>query len=233
MPKRAPTEPKSSAVDAKRQTRRGKERTAEVLHAATELFLENGYERTSLDEIVQRSGGSKSHLYGAFGGKEPLLLAVVAALCDEVQLPVSSLVLTVTDVEKGLTELVRALITMLHGKRHLALQRLVFSEGARFPEVGELWFERGPKTTRRVFRRYIKNCMKAGTLRAGDAGLIAYQFEDLLSGHLLDCHWLSIGRAPKKREIAEVARAAVQLMLCAYGMPAEAGTGANPRKATD
>jgi AcrR family transcriptional regulator len=55
---------------APRQTRRGKQRCEGILRTAADLFLEKGYEKTGVDEIIQRAGGSKTHIYREFGGKE-------------------------------------------------------------------------------------------------------------------------------------------------------------------
>lgn len=41
------------------------------------LFIEKGFERTTLAEVVERAGGSLSTLYKLFGGKAGLLTAVV------------------------------------------------------------------------------------------------------------------------------------------------------------
>lgn len=49
-----------------------------VLNAGFELFLEKGYNDTSLNDIVERSGGSLSTIYKYFKNKEGLFKAIVA-----------------------------------------------------------------------------------------------------------------------------------------------------------
>src|SRR3546814_11345443 len=61
-------------------------RQSAILDAAESLFLEQGYERTSLAEIVKRSGGSLATLYELFGNKQGLLRAIATRWCDEVML---------------------------------------------------------------------------------------------------------------------------------------------------
>lgn len=51
-------------------------RQSAILDAAESLFLEQGYDRTSLAEIVKRSGGSLATLYELFGNKQGLLHAI-------------------------------------------------------------------------------------------------------------------------------------------------------------
>lgn len=52
---------------------------ADVLHAAMRLFWRKGYEATSLAELLDATGLSKSSLYSSFGGKHDLLLAAFDA----------------------------------------------------------------------------------------------------------------------------------------------------------
>lgn len=57
-----------------------------ILDAAEALFIEQGYDRTSLAEIVRRSGGSLATLYELFGNKQGLLHAIAIRWRDETML---------------------------------------------------------------------------------------------------------------------------------------------------
>ena len=48
-----------------------------IVDAARSLFAEQGYERTTLKDIVDRAGGSLATVYKVFGNKDGLLEAVV------------------------------------------------------------------------------------------------------------------------------------------------------------
>lgn len=48
-----------------------------MIETAASLFLKVGYTYTSMDEVVQQSGVSKSNVYYHFSSKEELLLAVI------------------------------------------------------------------------------------------------------------------------------------------------------------
>ena len=65
------------------QSARGKARLARMLAAATELFLRDGYEQTSIDAILVQSGGSKATLYAYFPTKEDLFRAVIDGVLVE------------------------------------------------------------------------------------------------------------------------------------------------------
>jgi TetR/AcrR family transcriptional regulator, mexJK operon transcriptional repressor len=200
-----------------RQTRRGIQRSEGIIRAASNLFLEKGYEGSSMEEIIQRSGGSKSHIYREFGGKDGLFLASVKFLCDEVQLSIETVDVSALSVKAGLKKLALSLVQVLLTERHLALQRLVFAEGQRFHKAGEIWFERGPQMTHRIFSRYFESCMRARLLRRADPMLAASLFCDMLSGHILDRAWLGIGRRPSRAEAKRTINAAVDVFLNGYG----------------
>jgi AcrR family transcriptional regulator len=55
---------------------RGKQRVAELIDAAAELFAEKGYEATTMTEIAQRAGAAIGSLYQFFPSKEALAEAL-------------------------------------------------------------------------------------------------------------------------------------------------------------
>lgn len=64
---------------ARRNSRNTRSR---IVSAAWELFYENGYDDTTVDDIVERSGTSKGSFYHYFAGKDALLSSL-STLFDE------------------------------------------------------------------------------------------------------------------------------------------------------
>lgn len=61
-------------MTATTRTGRPRRSSAEILaDAASELFLENGYAGTTVDQIAQRAGVSRATFFNYFGGKADLL----------------------------------------------------------------------------------------------------------------------------------------------------------------
>lgn len=50
----------------------------EIIHAASELFYENGYNQTSVNDIVKKAGISKGGFYTYFDSKESLFFSILA-----------------------------------------------------------------------------------------------------------------------------------------------------------
>lgn len=67
-------------------------RVAEILDAAIAEFLDNGYEKTSMENIARRANLTKGGLYHHFSSKEQILLAANRVLFD----PISDLMVECT-----------------------------------------------------------------------------------------------------------------------------------------
>jgi AcrR family transcriptional regulator len=59
------------------------ERRAQLLAAATDVFVSNGYHATVMDDIAERAGVSKPVLYQHFPGKLELYVALLERHTDE------------------------------------------------------------------------------------------------------------------------------------------------------
>src|SRR5258705_13319419 len=63
---------------------RGEIRRSQILDAAVEVFLENGYGGATIDLVVGRAGGSKATVYSFFGGKDGLFAAIVEERAERI-----------------------------------------------------------------------------------------------------------------------------------------------------
>ena len=61
-----------------------KERRAQLLESALEVFVAQGYHAAAMDDIAERAGVSKPVLYQHFPGKLDLYLALLDASCDTI-----------------------------------------------------------------------------------------------------------------------------------------------------
>jgi AcrR family transcriptional regulator len=77
-----------SATSTEQKPRGGRlprrERRAQLLDSALEVFVAQGYHAAAMDDIAERAGVSKPVLYQHFPGKLDLYLALLDAACDDV-----------------------------------------------------------------------------------------------------------------------------------------------------
>ena len=61
-----------------------RERRAQLLESALEVFVAQGYHAAAMDDIAERAGVSKPVLYQHFPGKLDLYLALLDTSCDQI-----------------------------------------------------------------------------------------------------------------------------------------------------
>lgn len=120
------------------------EKRAAIARAALHLFVRDGYERTSVDNIAKEAGVSKRTVYSHYADKEQLFLSVteqtLALLMGVVNDIAERELFGPGDITERLTGFIRATaqsITRL--PERAALIRVILTEAPRFPELLGLW----------------------------------------------------------------------------------------------
>ena len=112
-----------------------------VLDAATALFLEQGFGRTTLDQVSERSRTGKSTLYGRYANKEALFAAVVTrsidAMFDDLAAAPSD-----GNLHDRLHHAGRELARVMLDTRCVALMRITAAEAGNFPALATLGYQR-------------------------------------------------------------------------------------------
>jgi len=202
------------AAQARIASKRGAQRRAAILSAATEVFLEQGFEGARLDEVIRRSGGSLATLYAEFGSKERLFAAIIAKICEEI---VASLPPLDQDLpgtpDEVLLAFAETYLNLLLTPASLALYRVVISESRRFPELGRAVFEAGPVRAAERLADYLSSEARRGVLIVPDPALAARQFLEMVKADLHFRALLGFEPAPSASEIEACVRAAVCTFL--------------------
>lgn len=156
-----------------------------VLNAAMRLFTEHGYGATSMDAVAVGAGVSKATVYAHFANKQKLFAAVVRSECrraiEQMAIPddVHDL-----DLRAALTRIARTFLEVAMTPRKLAIFRVVIAEVRRFPELGPIFYDSGPRVTLEGLVRYLNRARNSGLIQADDTELAAYQFLGMLRGDL-------------------------------------------------
>lgn len=208
---------------------RGLVRRQAMLDAARELFLEKGFDRTSLSDIVERSKGSRSTLYEQFGNKDGLLRAIVEDVTSSVWQLLGDETGPCTFCEAGLIELGCRFVRSALAPETIAVYRILVAEGHRVPEIAEFFFNTGPRT---LERRLAERFRAALSVR-DDAGSPDEIAQIYLGAMLGDLHVRQVlGLVPhwSDEQIESHVRIAVGIFLDGVGRPAHPGQGeAAPR----
>jgi AcrR family transcriptional regulator len=204
-----------TAVDDKGKTQqrvssRGQQRKARILSAATKLFLSQGYGETSIDAIVEQSGGSKATLYSYYPTKADLFRAVVDSIVTTHEGP------ELATFENVRETLVNFAEHRLFSNKHRALMRLIIAERERFPDIARMYYEQGPLHSHMVLRDYFEVLIEKGLLDIRSADEACEFFRGMLM-HQRYIEQLYLDASPlSAEEIGVKARHVVDRFLEAY-----------------
>jgi AcrR family transcriptional regulator len=109
---------------------------AQLLDIALDLFLENGFERTSIDAITAAAGMAKRTVYARYGDKETLFKAALNRAIEDWLVPVERLrAAEQDDLEKTLLAIARMLLANILSPAGMRLLRLSNAVSVSMPEI--------------------------------------------------------------------------------------------------
>ncbi len=162
---------------------RGLLRRDRFLDAATEVFMQFGYEAASLQEIVSRAGGSLATLYRLFGNKEGLFQAVIerksGRLLEQLDLPHMG----GREPQVVLHNVGMRFLELILSPDVISLHRLLIAESARNPRLREIFLAMAPERSLRAVADYLETQVNTGRLQLTDCYLAATQFLNMIKGN--------------------------------------------------
>lgn len=161
---------------------RGLKRRDKFLDAATKVFVEKGFEATSLQEIVGRAGGSLATLYRMFGNKEGLYQAVIERKASGAYGGLELPELPDRPPAEVLYEVGQRLLDLILTDETTDLNRLMIAEGSRTPRLREIFMEQAPNRLYRLLSSYLDHQVAQGVLEVEDTHLAAVQFVEMIKG---------------------------------------------------
>ena len=114
-------------------TQRSAERKEKFIQAGMEIFLEKGYENTSLTDIIKKSGGSLASVYKFFENKEGLFRAIVERGFDDFRTQIDEKIdLSLSHkLEDFLIKFASIFFDIICDKETTLISRVMMREGAK------------------------------------------------------------------------------------------------------
>jgi AcrR family transcriptional regulator len=203
-------------VDAAPSAREAKREA--FVAAAREAFLTHGYAATAMSTIAAKVGGSKTTLWTYFPSKEDLFAAVVDDQVEQMGEALDRSLAPGLDARAALRGFGTAMLGIVLQPDAVALHRLVIGEAGRFPELGALFFERGPKRGKMKLASYLAVAMAEGRVRRGDPERLARQFAYMCQSNCHQAQLMGLKSESTASEIAADVEAAVETFLRAWGV---------------
>lgn len=187
--------------------------------AGRDAFFTHGYGATTMSSIAATVGGSKTTLWSYFPSKEDLFAAVVDDVVARYSLALTLELDPAAPVAPTLARFGHAVMETILSDQILALHRVVTGEALRFPELGAMFYERGPKRGKARLEAYIYAAMADGRLRPGDAMVATRQFAAMCQGGCYQEVLLGLDGYGAPGMVERDVDAAVETFMRAWGMP--------------
>jgi len=118
-----------------------RDKTRQIVQAATEIFLEEGFAAASMDKIVERACVSKRTLYNYYRSKDEIFVSVMRSLLGSIFDNFSPERAGPADLKEQLRVVGTELLRLANAPATLSLFRIVASEAQRFPKLAAEFFE--------------------------------------------------------------------------------------------
>lgn len=201
---------------ARQDIRKGR-KYAQVLDGARAIFLRDGFDGASVDDIAREAGVSKATLYSYFPDKRLLFMEVATTECRRQADEAQALIDNDAPVEQVLrlgAERIMDFILSDFGQR---VFRICVAESDRFPGLGQKFYESGPELTRSLVAAYLHKAVARGALKIDDIPLAAEQFLQLCKADLHERLMFGVATAPSAKDRRRVIDGAVQMFMARYG----------------
>jgi TetR/AcrR family transcriptional repressor of mexJK operon len=205
------------------QPERGSDRRhREIREAAIGIFLANGYEGATMEDIAVRAGVSKQTVYKHFTDKQNLFADIVLSTTDDMDALVGLIADRLSDTSdpaKDLEYLAETFLNALMEPRVLRLRRLVISSADRFPEIAGAWYEKGFERALGALSRSFRALADRQLFAVDDPERAAEHFVGML-------FWIPVNKAmftgdddyAATHDLVPVARSAARAFMNAYGI---------------
>ncbi len=152
----------------KKWRRRSDARPKELSAAAFQLFAEQGFAATRLEDVAARAGVSKGTIYRYFESKEALFAAVIT---DAVAPRFAEAEILLEAYEGSSEDLLRTFFKIVRqglDGPFPAMIKLVISESGNFPQLAQLWADLAVKRVFSLIAQILKRGVERGEFRPID-----------------------------------------------------------------
>ncbi|WP_421905998.1 TetR/AcrR family transcriptional regulator [Mameliella sp.] len=189
----------------------------QVVDGARDIFLRDGFEGASVDDIAREAGVSKATLYSYFPDKRLLFIEVASAQCRNQ----ADQALLTMDLNRPPREVLahagRKFLGFLYSDMGQRIFRICVAESDRFPELGRQFYQSGPMIMRQVMTDYLTAACERGELKIDDMTLASDQFAELCKADLWPKIIFGIQSSFSDDDIARVVDGAVETFMARYG----------------
>lgn len=204
-----------AAISRERAGTEGDKR-AQILQGARQVFFAQGFDGASMSEIALAAGVSKGTLYVYFENKERLFAALVDDHSRQIGESTLKLDPDDSDVRGALLKTGLDYMKVLAQPDHIAWLRTVIGAAEKFPELGQVFIDSGPRRAVEKLSDWFRARISRGQLKIENVEIAAWQFMMMIQGPLMMPMLYGGEARPSSARINEVVKQAVDAFLAAY-----------------
>lgn len=205
------------AEDAEQVVRRGR-KFDQVLEGARAIFLRDGFDGASVDDIAREAGVSKATLYAYFPDKQMLFREICAQECLRQTQEAEAEIDPAMTVDAMLLLAGQRIAGFLMSDFGQNACRLITGEGARFPEMARDFYRNGPALVHDRLVHHLHLQVQAGELRIDDLDLAAEQFIHLCKASLMEKLMFRMDHQISADRVRRSVQGAVDMFMARYGV---------------
>lgn len=188
----------------------------QVLEGARRIFMRDGFEGASVDEIAREAQVSKATLYSYFPDKRLLFSEVARIECNRQAEEALEVIGKGATIEHVLHEAGTRILRFFLSDFGQQVFRICVAESHRFPELGRRFFASGPDLVRERLSKVLRPYVEAGILKIDDMDLAANQFGELCKGDLFIRSLCGMCDGASDADVERVVNGAVEMFLARY-----------------
>lgn len=187
-------------------------RHAALLDTALDMFLEGGFERTTIDAIAAALGMTKRTVYARYADKAALFRAAVErAIVRYTIAPELFAAADKGDLEETLTAIAHMRITNIMSPEGLRMQRILNAEAPRFPDIFDRFYDQAARPTVDFLAGLLRREAETGGIDTEDPDRAALAFMSMVIG--APARMIVAGSTIAPAELRERIRFSVRLFL--------------------
>lgn len=188
----------------------------QVLNGARQVFMADGFEGASVDDIARAASVSKATLYSYFPDKRLLFMEVARTECGRQASMTADAIDMNAPVRDVLTRAASGIIDFVTSDFGQQMFRIAVAESERFPALGLAFYDSGPRMVRQRISDYLGIATARGELAIDDIPLAADQFHMLVKADIFDQIVFNLKRTFTRSEKDRVISGAVDTFLARY-----------------
>ncbi|MBK6465987.1 MAG: TetR/AcrR family transcriptional regulator [Rhodobacter sp.] len=189
----------------------------QVLDGARRVFLRDGFDGASVDDIAREAEVSKATLYSYFPDKRLLFTEICNAECRHQAEDAEASMDYTASVEAQLTFAAERIAGFLMSDFGRNMFRLVVAEGSRFPDLARQFYRNGPGLIHDRLVHHMRHMVQKGALKIDDFDLAADQFAQLCKAHIHEKLIFGLADEIKPADVTKSVQGAVEMFMARYG----------------